>query len=110
MLTYFNYGPMTQEGIEQQCVAFHDRARNVFFSIYSEFRHSIVTIDRQSDENVFQQLKNRYASQLHLRLNQIALELLEQVDSSGHRNKLNQVLSPSIEEYLKEFTQKARSL
>lgn len=101
---------MMQEGIEPYCVAFHDRARSVFFSLYAEFRHSIASIDRQADENVFQQSQNRYASQLHLRLNHIALELLEQAASSGNRTRLNQVLSPSIEEYVKEFIQKAKSL
>jgi len=101
---------MMQEGIEHHCVAFHDRARNVFFSLYTEFGHSIASVDRQGDENVYQQLQNRYISQLHLRLNNIALELLEQADPTGNRTKLNQALTRSIEEYIKEFLQKARSL
>src|SRR4051812_5112948 len=98
-----------QEGHEQQSVYFHDRARNVFFSIYGEFRHSIASVDRRGDENVFQQIQNRYASQLHLQLNAIALELLERAESSN-RNQLNVTLSQSIREYVNEFMQKARCL
>lgn len=98
-----------QEGIEQQSVTFHDRARNVFFSLYREFRHSIASIDRQGEENVYQQLQNRYASQLHLQLHNIALELLDQTESSD-RSKLNFSLSHAIEEYVKEFMQKAKLL
>lgn len=98
-----------QEEVKQQSILFHDRARNVFFSIYREFRHSIASVDRQGDENVFQQMQNRYASQLHLQLNSIALELLEQADTS-HRNQLNVTLSQSIKEYSNEFMQKIKSL
>ena len=101
---------MMQEGIEQQCVTFHDRARNVFFSLYAEFRHSIASVDRQGSEDVFQQLQNRYINQLQRRLNDIALELLQQAAPTGNRTRLNQVLSPSIEEYIKEFKLKAKSL
>ncbi|ANE53049.1 hypothetical protein [Flavisolibacter tropicus] len=97
------------EGLEQQRVLFHDRARNVFFSIYSEFRHSIASVDRQGDENVFQQLQNRYVSQLHSRLNSIALELLEQAEGTN-RNQLSVSLSQSIKEYINEFMQKVKSL
>ena len=97
------------EGLEQQSVLFHDRARNVFFSIYSEFRHSIASVDRQGDENVFQQLQNRYVSQLHLRLDSIALELLEQTEGTN-RNQLSVSLSQSIKEYINEFMQKVKSL
>lgn len=98
-----------QEGIEQQNIVFHERARNVFFSIYGEFRHSIASIDRQGDENVFQQLQNRYASRLHLQLHTIALELLGQAEPEN-RNQLNYSLSQFIKEYIKEFMQKAKSL
>lgn len=100
---------MKPEGIEQQSVAFHYRARNAFFSLYGEFRHAITSVDRQGAENVFQQLQNRYASQLHLQLNSIALELLSQADTSCN-SKLNQVFSQYIEEYVKEFLHKAKSL
>lgn len=96
-------------GIEQQSVLFHDRARNVFFSIYKEFRHSIASVDRQGDENVFQQLQNRYASLLHHRLNMIALELIDQAEPSN-RSMLNVSLGQSIKEYVYEFVQKAKSL
>jgi hypothetical protein len=96
-------------GIEQQCVLFHDRARNVFFSVYKEFRHSIASVDRQGDENVFQQLQTRYANLLHLQLNKIALELLDQAEPSN-RSMLNVSLGQSIKEYVSEFMQKAKSL
>jgi hypothetical protein len=97
------------EEITQCSIVFHERAQSAFFSIYGEFKQAIASIDRQGDENVFQRLQNRYASQLQLQLHNIALEILGQVDTA-QRNKLSFSLSQSIEEYIREFLQKAKSL
>ncbi len=99
-----------EQDIAQSSIVFHNRARHVFFPLYKEFRHSIASIERQGDENVFQQLRNRYASQLHLRLHNIALDILSQLKNTGNYNKLNQTLSRLIIEYVNEFMQKAKSL
>ena len=99
-----------QESLEKHRVAFHGRARNVFFQIYQEFRLAIRSLDRQKDENVHQQVKHRYASQLRMQLDSIAMELLGRIEGSAKRDQVNQMFRNAIQDYLQEFMVKARSL
>jgi hypothetical protein len=97
------------EGIEQNSVTFHNRARSEFFPLYQEFRQSVKLLDRQRDENVYQQLQMRFANQLQHRLQNIAMELLLHTEHTC-RNQLNPLLANAIDGYVQEFMQKARSL
>jgi hypothetical protein len=98
-----------KKDIEQYTVQFHNRAREVFFSLYSDFKHSIAGIDRQGDENVFQQLWAKYTHEVRAQLQTIAAELLGEL-STGSRNEFNHILHTAIEDYVQEFVQKVRSL
>ncbi len=91
-------------------VAFHNRAKEVLLSLYGSFRYAVASIDRQGDENVFQQLHNKFSSRLKYQLQSIAKEMMSQVGSGTNMNELNQSLSYFIEEYMHEFSQKIRSL
>ena len=94
--------------VEQHTVLFHNRAREVFFSLYNNFKHSTATVDRQRDENVFQQLQAKYTNELKSQLHAVASEVLEQLP--GLNDGLNRMLHSLIEGYIREFVQKARSL
>ncbi len=96
--------------LEHTYVAFHNRARNVLLSLYSDFKQSALSLDRQKDENVFQQLQGRYLSRLKHQLQSVSLEILNQTEQGFNRHQLNNALSRFIEEYTKEFIQKTRSL
>ena len=95
---------------EHISVAFHNRAKAVLFSLYESFRYAVASIDRQGDENVFQQLRNKFSCRLKHQLQSIAKEMMSQAGSSINMNELNQSLSYFIEEYENEFLQKIRSL
>ena len=95
---------------EHISVAFHNRAKAVFFSLYRSFRYAAASIDRQVDENVFQQLRNKFSGRLKHQLQSIAKEMMSQAGSGINRNELNQSLSYFIGEYEHEFLQKIRSL
>jgi hypothetical protein len=95
---------------EHISVAFHNRAKEALFSLYGSFRYAVASIDRQGDENVFQQLHDKFSSRLKHQLESIAKEMLSQADSGSNINELNQSLSYFIQGYMHEFSQKIRSL
>ncbi len=95
---------------EHISVTFHNRAKAVLFSLYESFRYAVASIDRQGDENVFQQLRNKFSGRLKHQLQSIAQEMMSQAGNGINRNELNQSLSYFIEEYEHEFLQKIRSL
>jgi hypothetical protein len=95
---------------ERYSILFHDRARDAMLSLYREFRQATTALDRLRDENVFQQLQGRYASQLKHRLDSIALEMLETGKRDAGCSEWSHSLGRVIQEYVREFGQKIRSL
>ncbi len=91
-------------------ILFHNRANEVMHTLFSEFEASIATINRQHDENVFQQQLGKYSRLLKHQLDFIALEVIGQAGSNQNTSEKNHALSLFIEEYLHEFKQKAKSL
>jgi hypothetical protein len=98
-----------KKDVELKSMVFHNRARDVLLSLYKDFKHSAASIDRQGDENVFQQLRCRYAGRLKHQLQSIASEILTSQEPAGS-NELNYVLTSLIEDYEKEFFQKTKTL
>lgn len=96
--------------IEKNCIEFHYRAKELFFNLYNSFTKSIEPLNRQIDENVFQQLQGKFALQLKQQLNFIAGNILDNAKEVSNYTELNQILSHHIEEYEKEFLQKTKSL
>ena len=92
--------------MDNHVVLFHDRARKVFFALYSEFKHAVATIDRQRDENVFQQQQAMYTNTLKHHLQNIAQETSRHMQQQDQSQKLNVL----VEDYLKEFVHKIKSL
>ena len=96
--------------MEQVSVLFHNRAGEAMLSLYREFKHSVASIDRQWEENVFQQQQGRYTSLLKLRLDSIARELMSVLETSSDRNEWSHSVTGFIQSYLNEFRQKIKSL
>lgn len=98
------------QDVQHTCNDFHDRGRRVFFALYHDFQHSVTTLNRRRDENVFQQIKGKYTQELKSRLNNLARESIQKMDTDSGRNELNHALSSIIDDYLREFELKIRSL
>lgn len=96
--------------MEDRIVLFHNRARAVFFSLYNEFQVAVAGINRQQDENVFQQQQGKYVRQLEFRLQMIASEVTAQRQHQGVSKDSHQQFDGLVAEYLKEFQQKIKSL
>jgi hypothetical protein len=99
-----------KNSLQQVQVLFHNRAGEVMQTLYSQFRYAITPIDRQWEENVFQQQYGKFTSLLKQRLDGIMLELMAQLDTDAERNEWNQAGSRFVQDYLREFSQKIKGL
>lgn len=95
---------------EQINILFHNRAGEVMRVLFVEFRHSITALDRQGDENVFQQQQGKYCALLKHRLDRIALELMDKLNTGADRYGWNRTVSGFIQDYMTEFGRKLRAL
>ncbi|GAB3416271.1 hypothetical protein [Niabella aquatica] len=89
--------------------AFRKAANKLFEELYHDFTERIKKLDRQRDENVFQQLHSRYEQQLQYQLGLEAKDLMR----TYKRNdilQLQQSLTEHIAYCLLEFKRKAGSL
>lgn len=98
------------DGSSQILIDFNNRAKKIFFLLYERFRESTKRLDRAKDENVFQQQESKYLQTLKQQLESLALEILNKSSSVGNKSQLNKKLTDEINEYIKEFRQKSRSL
>lgn len=55
---------------------FRETAHKLFEELYHDFTEQVKKLDRQGDENVFQQLRGRYEYQLQRQLEEEAKELI----------------------------------
>ena len=98
------------DGSSQILIDFNKRAQKVFFPLYEKFKESAKLLDRVRDDNVFQQQQSKYLQTLKQQLESLALEILNKNRSVGKNSQLNKKLTDEINEYMKEFRQKSRSL
>lgn len=89
-------------------VEFHNRAKEIFFSLLKNFESSSKNMDRRRDENQFQELKNKYINTLKQELETHARSLIEQHQHDKKLNDLNNNLQYFIKDYLHLFLQKTR--
>jgi len=94
----------------QEIVDFDNKAKKIFFSLYENFAGSAKQLDRQKDDNVFQQQQSKYLNTLKTQLENLAQDILNKNSSLKNINLLNKKLRDEINTYLNEFTQKSRSL
>ena len=98
------------DGSSQILIDFNKRAQKIFFSLYGKFKESAKLLDRVRDDNVFQQQQSKYLQTLKQQLESLALEILNKNRSVGNNSQLNKKLTDEINEYVREFKQKSRSL
>jgi len=94
----------------QEIVDFGNKAKKIFFSLYEKFVGSAKELDREKDDNVFQQQQSKYLNTLKTQLENLAQDLLNKNNSLKNITLLNKKLRDEINIYLNEFRQKSRSL
>lgn len=99
-----------KSNVEHILILFHDRAGEVMLSLYRSFRQATASLDRQGDENVFQQQQGMYTALLKRRLDGIALEVMSHLEAGADHHECHHALSRFIGDYVQEFLQKIRSL
>ena len=109
IVTYlFNRFVMNE--FSQEIVDFDNKAKKIFFSLYENFAQSAKQLDRQKDDNVFQQQQSKYLNTLKTQLENLAQESLNKNSSLKNINLLNKKLRDEINIYMDEFRQKSRPL
>lgn len=88
---------------------FQKTAVNLFEELYHHFKKQARKLDRQTDENVFQQLRGRYERQLQYQLDQEAKDLMRTY-KRGDVLQLQKSLTEHIGYFLVEFKRKTGGL
>jgi len=89
---------------------FNNRAQRLFFITYEKFSAFAKQLNRQRDENVFQQQLGKYLRTLRLQLESIAEEIIHKNKSLKETDRFNKILTEKIDFYVNEFMQKSRSI
>jgi len=92
---------------EQMQMQFHNKAREIFFSLIHDFDAATSGFDREKEEYRFQRLKNEYSATLKQKLEHVAENILQLYQKEKHSNEMGQYLQQLINEYLHRFLQKA---
>ena len=89
---------------------FRDLASKIYGMVYRDFRKSAEKLDRRKDENVFQQLQARYASELEKFLDREAKRIAEEHSSHPGKRILQRELSGHVAYLVSEFLLNAKSM
>lgn len=89
---------------------FRDEASEIHLRAMKTFEYNTKKLDRQKDENVFQQLTARYADELKRELSQMAEKLLAQYGGGTNKHLLYQDFAHQIAYYVSEWLLKVRSM
>lgn len=96
--------------LEHIHVDFHNRANDLFFSLFRQFQAAIEKINRKKEEYFFQQTREQYINTLQQQLELIAKNILQNNQQHKEINQLDQNLQHFIKEYLHRFVQKITEL
>ena len=100
---------MTHKEFESVAREFNNQAVGIFFSLYDKFRGSVSKLNRQKDENVFQQELAKYLFTLREQLEMQVKELIHKNRSVDNIDRFKMVSRDLINGYLNEFKQKSTS-
>ena len=89
-------------------VEFHNKARDIFFSLLKNFELAAKKLDRKKQEFQFNELKNQHINTLKQELESCASFLLAKNQNKKEAKELNQNLQYFIKDYLHLFVQKTR--
>lgn len=96
--------------LEKIYVEFHMASRAVFFQLSRKFQKDVRAINRLKDENVFQQQQARYTQALKIRLEDLAIGVMDKYKDVRIADELRTSLTGYIKSYLNEFLQKTKFL
>ncbi|MBD0331044.1 MAG: hypothetical protein ICV66_00150 [Chitinophagaceae bacterium] len=96
--------------LEHISVDFHNRAKNLFFSLFRDFNASIERVDRNRDEYMFKQQREKYVNRLQQQLLMIAKETITKNQAHQNIGQLSQNLNHFIADYIHLFVQKVKAL
>ena len=89
-------------------IAFHNKASELFFSLYEKFQSATQAIDREKEEYHFQQLKEKYIKTLQQELEAVARQIINTNHDHKELNLVDQKLNFFIKDYLHRFVQKIK--
>lgn len=108
-VTGFKYAGMEKD-IEIVVSQFRSEASGLFQAIAEDFVRHAKRLNRQWDENVFQQMQGRYMQELKKQLTHIAEKLISQYKGALNTNMLRHELTQQIDYYISAFVIKIRSM
>jgi len=95
---------------EQMQVEFHNKGKEIFFSVYHNFENNISKLNRKTNEYKFQELKKQYALTLKEELEKIAKAVLLKHKHEKQSREIDQMFHQFINDYLHRFIQKVNAL
>jgi len=90
--------------------SFRDLSSKIYEKVFTDFKKGVNDIDRQTDENVFQQLQARYIRELEKYLDKEAKRIIEAYTDQSSIKKLQRELSGHISYLVTAFFIKAKSM
>lgn len=99
-----------ERDIEVIVSQFRNDASRMFAAIAESFKHQTKQLNRQKDENAFQQLQSRYINELKKELGYTAEKIISRYNGSTNLDTVRFELTRQIEYYLNELLSKIRSL
>lgn len=89
---------------------FRNLSSKIYEMVYDDFRQKVKNLDRQRDENVFQQLQARYVNALKKQLEQEAEKVIQEHNRHHAVRTLQRELTGQIAYLLPEFILKVKSM
>jgi hypothetical protein len=89
---------------------FRNEASSLFLAIVEDLERHAEKLNRQRDENVFQQMQSRFVQELKKQLAYIAEKVIGQYKGNADINILRRELTAQIEYYISELLLKIRSM
>ena len=91
-------------------VEFNNRAAAIYDASFERFHKSILSVNRQKDDNVFRLQSSRYLTVLREQLEEEAKKILTENSGASFYDHLNVSLPSRIHFYLQEFNNRVNSL
>lgn len=98
-----------QKDSDEILVEFNDDAGKLLGFLFAKFQKNVQALNRNKDENVFQQLQSKYLYSFKNELENMAKIQIEKY-KGDKAHELNNRLSNSIDRFTNEFAQQIRAL
>lgn len=99
-----------EKGAKDIMVEFNDYASGLLQMLFRQFESMAISLNRDTDDNTYQQLQGKFIYTFKLQMENMALQLIEKRSSGGDTDNFKRSIRPVINAYLNEFMRKAKSL